>query len=135
MIRLFSSSLSRLSAFAATLCVVALLLAGFSAVKADMMNLQHLGAGDMLLADGGWATNCVNESGDCTGHVSSGEPQIDLLALHHHHHSSGEAGPLFLSAAGKDLSALHSVKIVFSLGDDAPLPPGPPATTDQPPRA
>lgn len=135
MIRLFSSSLSRLSAFAATLCVVALLLVGFSSVKADMMNLQHLGAGDMLLADGGWATNCVDESGDCTGHVSSGEPQVDLLAQHHHHHGSGEAGPFLLSGVGKDLSALHGVRIAFFLGDDAPLPPGPAATTDQPPRA
>ncbi|WP_157138655.1 hypothetical protein [Asticcacaulis biprosthecium] len=115
--------------------MVAVLFCGWSSVEADTLDLRHMAAGDLKLADGGWATNCNGETGVCQGHVTPSDNHADGIALNHHHHTSCEKSSGLALDSGRSSQPLFATKIVFENGVEPQFISFATPTPDQPPRA
>jgi len=115
------------------LCMVATLLAGFSAFQSDLLDLQHLSGGDIRAADGGWVKACDGHADECVGYVASGDSHVDGLGLHHHHYGSEAPSEPIVHANSNFVVSVASI-MVLRPGAATPLADHTASTPYQPPR-
>lgn len=114
--------ISRLVAFSAMLCMVAVVMAGFESGHSALQILEHQVAGDQQLADGGWAATCSDKDGQCVGHLGTGETSTnDLVTIHHHHHNSSEVPQGLAVRSQNDSISLALTQVKFVPAQASPL--------------
>ena len=130
-----TSWLSRLWAFTALLCTVAILNATFASAQSSLFIMEHQANGDVKLADGGWLSACNGSQDVCVGHIDAPDVHdaADMMDLNHHHHfNENPSGTLndthmdvpFPSVAGVILRPDATQRLAGQF----------PASIDQPPR-
>ncbi|CAL4869242.1 hypothetical protein MMA231_03533 (plasmid) [Asticcacaulis sp. MM231] len=130
-----TSWLSRLWAFTALLCTVAILNASFASAQSSLFIMEHQAKGDVKLADGGWISTCDGSQASCVGHIDAPDVHdaADMMDLNHHHHfNENPSGTLNDMDVAVPFPAVASVTLRPDVTKN--LAGQFPASIDQPPR-